>query len=111
MYRMNAIVKMIRKDGAATIVLNGEAIEIGFANSGRAGELVMLGGGYYIVSTADGRRLEIAKGQLIEVREGDDLDTMTFPQLMEIARSIKLRGRGTARKPQLIAGIRAHRAA
>lgn len=46
-----------------------------------------------------------------EVEAADDLDTMTFPQLMEIARSIKLRGRGVARKPQLIAGIRAHRAA
>ncbi len=43
--------------------------------------------------------------------EGDDLDTLTFPQLMDIAKSIKLKGRGVARKPELIAGIRAHRAA
>ncbi len=41
----------------------------------------------------------------------DELDSLTFPELMVIAKQIKLAGRGTARKPQLIAGIRAHRAA
>lgn len=43
--------------------------------------------------------------------ESDDLDALTFPKLMEIAKAIKLKGRGVARRPQLIEGIRAHRAA
>lgn len=35
------------------------------------------------------------------------LDELTFPALMEIAKLLKVPGRGTARKPQLIEGIRA----
>jgi hypothetical protein len=43
--------------------------------------------------------------------EGDELDSLTFPALMEIAKQLKVAGRGTARRPQLIEGIRAARAA
>ena len=67
-YRMNEIVKMIRKDGSANVVLKGEVLTIGFQNSGRPGSLIMLGGGYYIVTMQDGRRFDVAKGQLVEVR-------------------------------------------
>lgn len=63
--RMNEIVKDIRANGSADIVINGETITIGFVGSGHA-ELTMLGGGYYTVRTGD-RRIEIAKGQLIEI--------------------------------------------
>jgi len=39
----------------------------------------------------------------------DDLDALTFPELMAIAKLHNVPGRGTARKGQLIAGIRAAR--
>jgi hypothetical protein len=39
----------------------------------------------------------------------DELTTLSFPALMEIAKQLKVPGRGTARKPQLIDGIRAIR--
>ncbi len=67
MYRMNEIVKMIRTAGSADIIIAGETITIGFEGSGQHGTLTMLGGGYYTVRTWDGRRIEIAKGQLIEI--------------------------------------------
>ncbi len=115
LYRMNMIAKLIRAHGSADLVLKGETIRTGFAGAGQPGTLVMVDGGYYVVTTEDGRKFNIGKGQLVEVREqspeGDELDELTFDQLMEIAKGIKLAGRGTARKPQLIAGIRAHRAA
>ena len=65
MYRMNEIVKMIRKSGSVALVLNGETIAVGFQGSGAQGELTMLGGGYYTVRTKDGRKFEVAKGQLV----------------------------------------------
>lgn len=67
MYRMNEIVKMIRANGSARIVIDNETIRIGFADGGHGGVLTMLSGGYYTVRTWDGRRVEIAKGQLVEV--------------------------------------------
>jgi hypothetical protein len=66
-YRMNEIVKMIRKANSVTMILKGEAIEVGFADSGNAGTLVMLGGGFYIVRTEDGRKFDIAKGELVNI--------------------------------------------
>ena len=109
--RMNQIVKLIRRDGSAQVRLSGTTITIGFADSGHEGELVMVGGGYYFVTTKDGRKFDIAKGQLIEVIEGDELDGLNFAQLMRLAQQLKVPGRGAARKPQLIEGIRAARAA
>lgn len=67
MYRMNQIVKMIRTNGNATITLNGDTVTIGFQGGGQPGELTMLGGGYYTVRTTDGRKYDIAKGQLVTV--------------------------------------------
>jgi hypothetical protein len=64
---MNEIVKMIRKSGSVDLVLKGETITVGFASSGMTGELIMLGGGFYIVTTTDGRKFEIAKGELVTV--------------------------------------------
>lgn len=67
MYRMNEIVKMIRKNGEATLILDGQTVTIGFADSGKPGTLTMLGGGYYTVRMTDGRRFSIAKGELINL--------------------------------------------
>lgn len=67
MYRMNEIVKMIRKSGAVDLILNGETVTVGFHGTGQEGTLIMVGGGYYKVSTTDGRKFEIAKGQLVKL--------------------------------------------
>lgn len=69
--RMNEIVKLIRKSETSSVdlVLSGETVTVGFQGSGKRGELVMLGGGYYIVTTVDGRKFDIGKGELIEVKE------------------------------------------
>lgn len=67
MYRMNELVKMIRKAGSVDMILNNETVTVGFHGAGMTGTLVMLGGGYYIVTTTDGRKFEIAKGQLVNI--------------------------------------------
>jgi len=64
---MNEIVKMIRKSGSVDLVLKGETITVGFADSGMTGSLIMLGGGYYVVTTECGRKFDIAKGELVTV--------------------------------------------
>lgn len=64
---MNEIVKMIRKSGSVDLVLKGETVATGFASSGMTGSLIMVGGGYYFVTTTDGRKFEIAKGELVTV--------------------------------------------
>lgn len=66
-YRMNQIVKMIRANGSADLVLRGETITVGFEGAGQQGRLIMLGGGYYTVRTTDGRSFEVAKGELVTV--------------------------------------------
>lgn len=65
---MNEIVKIIRANGSADLRIGGGDVTVGFHGSGHEGILTMLGGGYYTVRTEDGRAIEIAKGQLIEVR-------------------------------------------
>ena len=65
--RMNEIVKMIRKSGSANLVLESQTVTVGFQNAGHTGTLIMLGGGYYIVTTTDGRKFEIGKGELVQV--------------------------------------------
>ena len=67
LYRMNEVVRMIRADGSATVVLEGERVDIGFVGAGKSGELIMVGGGYYVVSTLEGRKFNIAKGELVKV--------------------------------------------
>ncbi len=64
--RMNEIVKTIHKSGEATLVLAGRTIVVGFSGAGKEGTLTMLGGGYYTVKATDGKRYEIAKGELVE---------------------------------------------
>lgn len=59
---MTHICKLIRKEGSVVITLQGEDIKVDFTN------LVMVGGGYYFVRTADGRRIEVAKGQKVPVK-------------------------------------------
>jgi hypothetical protein len=122
-HRMNEIVKMIRAAGSATVVLRGEPVTIGFQGSAQQGELVMLGGGYYVVNTTDGRKFEIGKGQLVEVApapaaveadapaaaDQEALEALKFPALLALAQQLKVPGRGTARKPELITGILAAR--
>ena len=66
-YRMNEIVKMIRAAGSVSLLLKGETVVVGFNGAGYEGTLVMVGGGYYIVNTEDGRKFHIGKGELIEV--------------------------------------------
>lgn len=67
MYRMNEIVKMIRRDGSADLLLGGDTVTVGFEGGGKLGTLIMLGGGYYFVRTTDGRRFDIGKGELVSV--------------------------------------------
>jgi hypothetical protein len=69
-HRANVIVKQIRANGYADLVLNGQVIRTGFQGSGHA-ELVMVGGGYYSVRTLDGHRIEIGKGELIAVQHAE----------------------------------------
>jgi hypothetical protein len=64
--RMNEIVKHIRKNGSADLVFNGETVTVGFQGSEHA-VLTMLGGGYYTVTTLCGRKLPVAKGELVTV--------------------------------------------
>jgi hypothetical protein len=68
-HRPNAIVKMIRKSptGSVNLVLNGETIAVGFDNGGDHAALIMVNGGYYVVRAQDGRKFDIAKGELVAV--------------------------------------------
>jgi hypothetical protein len=52
-----------------------------------------------------------APAPVAEAGEGDELDGMKFAELMEIAKALKVPGRGTARIAALRAGIRTARAA
>lgn len=69
--RMNQVVKIIRKNGSVDLVLNDEVITVGFYRTGTPAMLVMLDGGYYIVTTVDGRKFDIAKGEMVVVRTAD----------------------------------------
>jgi hypothetical protein len=50
MKRMNEIVKMIRANGSADLVLEGDIVTVGFQGAG-----------------TDGRKFNIAKGELVKV--------------------------------------------
>ncbi len=58
------ICPMIRNSGFVDIIHGNETIRVGFQGSGHA-TLTMLGGGYYAVTTGDGRRIAFGKGELI----------------------------------------------
>lgn len=60
----------IRKDGSADLILGGKKVTVGFAGGGHDGTLTMAPGGHYFVTTKDGTKHDLAKGQLVQVAVG-----------------------------------------
>lgn len=58
---------LIRKDGSVDLMLGGKKITTGFAGKGHEGELTMAPGGHYVVTTKDGTKHNLAKGQMVTV--------------------------------------------
>jgi hypothetical protein len=59
------IAAMIRRNGSADLMLGGKKVTVGFQGGGHEGSLVMVSGGHYVVTTTDGKKHNLAKGQLV----------------------------------------------
>jgi 8-oxo-dGTP pyrophosphatase MutT (NUDIX family) len=58
---------LIRKNGSADLVIGGKTITTGFHGTGHEGTLTMAPGGHYVVTTSDGTKHTLAKGQMVTV--------------------------------------------
>jgi hypothetical protein len=63
------VVKIIQKNGSADLILGGEKIKVGFEGKGHPGKLIMVEGGHYKVTTTDGKKFDLAKGQHVKVAD------------------------------------------
>lgn len=63
------VVKLIQKNGSADLILGGEKVKVGFEGKGHPGKIIMVEGGHYKVTTADGKKFDIAKGEHVKVAD------------------------------------------
>lgn len=63
------VVKLIQKNGSADLILGGEKIKVGFEGKGHPGKLIMVEGGHYKVTTTEGKKFDLAKGQHVKVAD------------------------------------------
>jgi len=61
------VAALIRKNGSADLMLGGKKVTVGFAGGSHEGKLEMVPGGHYVVTTKDGTKHQLAKGQLVTV--------------------------------------------
>jgi hypothetical protein len=57
----------IKKDGSADLILGGKKVKVGFDGSGHEGTLVMVPGGFYVVTTTSGEKYNLGKGEHVTV--------------------------------------------
>jgi hypothetical protein len=60
------VAKIIQKYGSADLMIGGKKVTVGFEGSGHPGKLVMAPGGHCVVTTPDGTKHNIAKGQHLD---------------------------------------------
>lgn len=66
------VTKIINKDGSAHLFLGGKTVEVGFHGQGKEGTLTFVPGmgtgtGHYVVTTKDGEKYQIGKGENVKV--------------------------------------------
>lgn len=74
------VAALIRKNGSADLILGGKKVTTGFSGKGHEGELVMAPGGHYVVTTKDGTKHNLAKGQLVQVAASSPGGTAAHPK-------------------------------
>jgi 8-oxo-dGTP pyrophosphatase MutT (NUDIX family) len=73
------VAALIRKDGSADLMLGGKKVTVGFAGGSHEGKLEMVPGGHYVVTTKDGTKHSLAKGQLVTVAPKSGTTTPPTP--------------------------------